>query len=72
MLLEDISTRNVYSRNGKWEEEMNSGNARMLVVDDEHDLCMVYQIVYKMLVMNACHIQIQLNFYKNPDLPIVV
>jgi hypothetical protein len=45
MLLEDISTRNVYSSNWKWEEEMNSGIARILVVDDEPDLCMVYQIV---------------------------
>ena len=43
--IEDISTRNVYSSNGKWEEETNSGNTRILLVDDELDLCMAYQIV---------------------------
>jgi hypothetical protein len=42
--LEDISTRNVYSSNGKWEEETNS-RMQIFLVDDEPDLCMIDQNV---------------------------
>ncbi|MFL6403925.1 MAG: hypothetical protein ACJ71M_10665 [Nitrososphaeraceae archaeon] len=45
---------------------------RILLVDDEPDLCMVYQIVLQELAMNASPIQTQLKLCKNTDLSIMI
>jgi hypothetical protein len=45
---------------------------KILLVEDEPDICTVYQLVLEMLALNAFHTQIQSQLCKNSDLAIMI
>ena len=63
-----IAGKQISSEEEELHEQKTKSNKRILLVDDEPDTCMVYQIVLEDAGYDASHIPILLKHWKNSDL----
>jgi hypothetical protein len=63
-----IARKQISSEEEELHEQNTKSNKRILLVDDEPDTCMVYQIVLEDAGYDASHIPILLKHWRNSDL----
>ena len=63
-----IARKQISSEEEELHEQKTKSNKRILLVDDEPDTCMVYQIVLEDAGYDASHIPILLKHWRNSDL----